>query len=198
MSPVNKIFISHSSTDLEKARTLFEAGIKSAFKVLGEIQHFEIKQARKEVGIRQQYMANLLQINRSNYSRKESGKVSFRPEEKMKLINAINEELKRSKTPVGKSAICLEIAHKINQNYDFQPVCPNHHDTKFDLKNENLPLTQSPRLKRYLNIINDAIKNDDIELAYLALKKALKLIESKAKGTTIIMDGLNDAEETDK
>lgn len=193
-----KIITSSRQADLEKAKTLFEGRIKSAFKVLGEIQHFEIKQARKEVGLKQQDMADLLQINRSNYSRKESGKVSFRPEEKMILIDSINEELKRSKTLVGKSTICLEIANKINQNYDFQPVYINQNDTENDLKNKILPLTQSPELKRYINIINDAVKNDDIELAYLAMKKALKLIESKAKGIIILMDGLNDAEETEK
>ena len=193
-----KIITSSRQADFEKAKTLFDGRIKSVFKVLGEIQHFEIKQARKEVGLKQQDMADLLQINRSNYSRKESGKVSFRPEEKMILIDSINEELKRSKTPVGKSAICLEIANKINQNYDFQPVYINQNDTENDLKNKILPLTQSPELKRYINIINDAVKNDDIEVAYLAMKKALKLIESKAKGIIILMDGLNDTEETEK
>ena len=79
-----------------------------------------------------------------------------------------------------------------------QLLCPSNHDTKIDLKNKILPLTQSPELKRYINIINDAVKNDDIEVAYLAMKKALKLIESKAKGIIILMDGLNDTEETEK
>ena len=131
-----------------------------------------IKKVRKQSGLRQQDAAALIKTERSNYCRKENGKVPFKADEVFILIDEFEHHLPCSTLPelVSKLSI-LDISHP---DEDHVTVDVDH------LRPNSLYLlSKYPNIKRYINIICDAAQNDDLHMAYIAMVRAMSLIQSE-------------------
>jgi hypothetical protein len=145
-----------------------------------------IKAGRKRAGLTQQIIAEWLRMDRSNYSKKETGKVPL----KFKEIVDILDLLERHLLP----GVLEDLRYRIMRAR-----------TKGQKKNEHLIKYQGckfsdyPQIQRYINIICDAAENDDISFAYQAMKKTIMLIElevpsgiSNEEGNEMIYPGFKD------
>jgi len=126
------------------------------------ISNDTIKQIRKRIGKTQAEVAAGINMDRSYYCRKESDNndKKFTESELQKIITYFDECDKEFSEKVKKFA---EIDLYM-QGRKPQEILPKY-----------------PDVGHYINIINEAVRVNDLELIYLTMIKTLKLLEEKYK-----------------
>ena len=136
-----------------------------------------VKKARKQSGLRQQDAAALINTERSNYCRKENGKVPFKADEVSILIDEFENHIAPClhQELVSKLSFLRVPLHGTSRpDEDHGTV-----DVEFLTPNFLYSLSKHPNIKRYINIICDAAQNDDLHMAYLAMVRAVSLVQSE-------------------